>query len=166
MLIRAIETSDDAAVYDLIRSSLKAVGLDIPGTAYFDPQLAHLTQFYANRDDVGYWVADEKGAVVGGVGIGSVAGAPDVCELQKLYVDGRYRGSGYGSRLLDAALAFAAQHYRQCYLETHTKLKTARALYARHGFVFMDHPLPGGEHSAMDCWAIRNLKDLNNQTLG
>ena len=162
MLIRAMETQDDAAIYALIRSSLKAVGLDIPGTAYFDPQLSHLTQYYAQRDDIGYWVADENGEVIGGVGIGSVAGAPEVCELQKLYVDARYRGYGYGSRLLDTALAFAAQHYRQCYLETHTKLEAARALYAKHGFVFMDHPLPGGEHSAMDCWAIKNLQSLSH----
>ena len=155
-----MEPKDDEAIYALIRSSLKAVGLDIAGTAYSDPQLPHLSEFYADRDDAGYWVADEDGEIVGGVGIGPVAGAPGVCELQKLYVNARYRGRGYGRQLLDTALAFAAKHYRQCYLETHTKLNTARTLYARHGFTFMDHPLPGSEHSAMDCWAIRDLAYL------
>ena len=156
MLIRSIAPQDDEAVYHLVRSSLAAVGLDIPGTAYFDPQLAHLSQYYAGHDDAGYWVADD-GSVVGGVGIGPVAGAQGVCELQKLYVDARQRGHGYGGQLLTVALEFAAKHYRQCYLETHTVLKTARAMYAKHGFVFMDHPLPGSEHSAMDCWAIKDL---------
>lgn len=162
MFIRKIETRDDEAVYKLVRSSLKAVGLDIPGTAYFDPQLAHLSQYYAGLENAGYWVADENGTVIGGVGIGPVAESQDVCELQKLYVDARYRGRGYGGRLLDAALEFAARHYRRCYLETHTKLHTALDLYAKRGFEFMDHPLPGGEHSAMDRWAIKDLGDRDS----
>ena len=157
MVIRPIETRDDAAICELVRSSLAAVGLDIPGTAYFDPQLDHLSQYYADRDDAAYWVADEQGTVVGGAGIGPVHGAPQICELQKLYVNANDRRHGYGGKLLDVALDFAAQHYRQCYLETHTTLDAALSLYAGRGFLLMDRPLPGGEHSAMNRWMIRDL---------
>lgn len=158
VLIRAIEARDDAAVCALVRSSLEAAGLNIPGTAYFDPQLAHLSQYYAARADAGYWIAEDDGVLVGGAGIGPVAGAPDVCELQKLYVNAAYRGCGYGGRLLDTALVFAAHHYRRCYLETHSVLKSALALYSKRGFALMDHALAGSEHSAMNRWMIKDLK--------
>lgn len=157
MRIRPIEPRDDAAVYNLVQSSLEAVGLDIPGTAYVDPQLDHLAEYYAGVEHAQYWVVDSDGQVVGGVGIAPVAGAVQVCELQKLYVARDHRGRGYATQLLDTALAFAARYYARCYLETHTKLTVARALYDRYGFTPLDGPLPGGEHSAMDCWAIEDL---------
>ncbi len=177
----------------LIRRSLEDAGLDRPGTAYCDPQLDRLAEYYAGLERPGaYWVAVERvgsrhgrgsgddddggddcdsvadncgvsghdtnvcgthdlgadGVVVGGVGVAAWPGSEDTCELQKLYVSADRRGLGLGRRLLERALAFAGEHYRRCYLETHSSLEAACGLYRSAGFEFLDAPLPGGEHSA------------------
>ena len=46
MNYREICKADDAALADIIRSNLKANKLDVPGTAYFDDNLDHLSDFY------------------------------------------------------------------------------------------------------------------------
>ena len=46
MIIRAIEPRDDAAMAAIVRRSLEAHGLNVPGTAYFDPELDHLSAHY------------------------------------------------------------------------------------------------------------------------
>ena len=51
--------------------------------------------------------------------------------------------------------------YRRCYLETHSSLEAACGLYRSAGFEFLDGPLPGGDHSAMDMWAV---KEVNGNT--
>ena len=65
---RKIEASDDKKIAGIIRSNLEKLHLNIPGTAYFDPELEHLSTYYhsdpARRV---YFVAvDEGGAVIGG----------------------------------------------------------------------------------------------------
>ena len=59
--------------------------------------------------------------------------------------------------MLERALTFAGEHYRRCYLETHSSLEAACGLYRAMGFEFLDRPLPGGEHSAMDVWAVKKM---------
>lgn len=188
----------------LIRRSLEDAGLDRPGTAYCDPQLDRLAEYYAGLERPGaYWVAVERfgsrhgrgsgdddggdgcdsvadsyavavhdtnvcgtyalgadGVAVGGVGVAAWPGSEDTCELQKLYVAADRRGLGLGRRLLERALEFAGEHYRWCYLETHSSLEAACGLYRSAGFEFLDGPLPGGEHSAMDMWAAKEVCTL------
>ena len=57
-------------------------------------------------------------------------------------------------------MTFASKHYRRCYLETHSSLDAACGLYRSVGFEFLDGPLPGGEHSAMDMWAVKEVGTL------
>lgn len=118
MIIRSITPRDDAVIRDIIRRSLESHGLDIPGSAYFDPQLGELSRFYASLSPAHYWVAELDGRVVGGVGIAPFGDAGGVCELQKLYLDATAQGLGLSRRLMDVALDFATAHYTQCYLET------------------------------------------------
>ena len=47
--IRNICTKDDAVIAKIIRTNLQRYHLDIPGTAYFDPELDHLSAFYAEH---------------------------------------------------------------------------------------------------------------------
>lgn len=163
--IRPIRPSDDAPMAALIRRCLEDAGLDRPGTAYCDPQLDRLAEYYAGLDRPGrYWVAvehdsdDTHESVVGGVGIAAWTGTDDdTCELQKLYVAANHRRLGLGRRLLEIALAFAEQHYQRCYLETHSSLTAACELYRTCGFTFRNAPLAGSEHSAMDMWAVKKL---------
>ncbi|GKV70452.1 N-acetyltransferase [Sporosarcina sp. NCCP-2716] len=158
MQIRPIEMKENKAIEQIIMESLEAVGLDIPGTAYTDPQLGNLAGFYSQLEGAGYWVAvDADGSVLGGVGIGPFGEESGVCELQKLYVDRDARGRGLSRELMTAALAFAAQHYEQCYLETSTKLVVANELYAKLGFRKLEQPLAGSEHGAMDAWYMKEL---------
>ena len=53
---------------------LKKLHLDVPGTAYFDPELEHLSAYYnINPSKRVYFVAlDPEGQVVGGVGIAAL----------------------------------------------------------------------------------------------
>lgn len=44
--IRPITPQDDLRIAAIIRANLKERHLDTPGTAYFDPELDHLSQYY------------------------------------------------------------------------------------------------------------------------
>lgn len=156
--IRPIEIKDNEAIERIIKESLEAVGLDMPGTAYTDPQLGDLAGFYSQLNGAGYWVAvDADGDVLGGVGIGPFGEEPGVCELQKLYVAPEARGQGLSRELMAAALEFAGQHYERCYLETSKKLVVANELYVKLGFRKLAEPLAGSEHGAMDAWYMKEL---------
>jgi putative acetyltransferase len=69
MNIRGIKKEDNAKVKEIIQDSLKSLGLAIPGTAYFEPQLNDLHQYYNNLKHANYWVVEIEGEVVGGIGI-------------------------------------------------------------------------------------------------
>jgi putative acetyltransferase len=158
MIIREIKKEDNAKVKEIIQNSLESLGLALPGTAYFDPQLNDLHQYYKNLEHAKYWVVEMEGEVVGGIGIAPFNEHDKVCELQKLYLISKAQGIGLGKKLMETALSFASIHYAKCYLETTLELKTACKLYERFGFTLLDEPLSGSDHSAMNAWY---LKDLN-----
>lgn len=158
MIIQEIKKEDNAKVKEIIQDSLKSLGLAVPGSAYFDPQLNDLYQYYNNLKHANYWVVELDGEVVGGIGIAPFIEQDKVCELQKLYLSPKAQGLGLSKKLMETALSFASKHYEKCYLETMHELKTACILYEKFGFTLLQEPLPGSEHSAMDAWY---LKDLN-----
>ena len=49
MRIREMEEKDNQKMEQIIKRSLESFNLDIPGTAYFDPQLSSLAQFYKEQ---------------------------------------------------------------------------------------------------------------------
>jgi len=158
MRIREIEEKDNKLMEQIIKRSLESFNLDIPGTAYFDPQLGSLAQHYKQQSNAKYWVVvNEQDEVVGGVGIGPFGLKTEICELQKLYIKPEARGKGLSRKLMKVALDFAKQHYSYCYLETLTKLETANLLYSKLGFEQLEKPLDGSEHSAMDTWYMKKL---------
>ncbi|MCR8852523.1 GNAT family N-acetyltransferase [Lysinibacillus fusiformis] len=158
MIIQEIKKEDNAKVKEIIQDSLKSLGLAVPGSAYFDPQLNDLYQYYNNLKHANYWIVELDGEVVGGIGIAPFIEQDKVCELQKLYLSPKAQGLGLSKKLMETALSFASKHYEKCYLETMHELKTACILYEKFGFTLLQEPLPGSEHSAMDAWY---LKDLN-----
>ncbi|WP_421535853.1 GNAT family N-acetyltransferase [Priestia sp. D3YE.R1] len=157
MIIREIKIEDNKKIKEIIQNSLKSLGLDIPGTAYFDPQLNNLYQYYNNLNYAKYWVLEMDQEVVGGIGIAPFNEQDKVCELQKLYLSPKTQGLGLATRLTETALLFASKHYKKCYLETQHELKAACKLYEKFGFKLLLKPLPGSEHSAMDAWYIKDL---------
>lgn len=126
MHIREIQIKDNAKIEKIIKQSLESFQLDIPGTAYFDPQLANLAEFYQSENKANYWVlVNEDDEVLGGIGIAPFNEEKRICELQKLYISPKVQGMGLSKKLMETALSFAKEHYTHCYLETSTKLKVA-----------------------------------------
>ncbi|MCI1592890.1 MULTISPECIES: GNAT family N-acetyltransferase [Heyndrickxia] len=158
MRIREIKEKDNQTIEKIIKRSLESFNLNIPGTAYFDPQLSNLTQFYKEQSNAKYWVAvNEKDEVLGGVGIAPFGQKTGICELQKLYITSEAQGMGLSKELMKVALDFAKEHYTHCYLETLKKLQVANLLYIKLGFQQLEKALDGSEHSAMDAWYIKEL---------
>ena len=60
---RKIEAADDQKIAEIIRANLEKLGLAVPGTAYFAPELGHLSVYYqADPARRAYLVApDEDG---------------------------------------------------------------------------------------------------------
>ena len=158
-LIRPIAPEDDAKIARIIRDNLRQFHLDIPGTAYFDPDLDHLSRYYgAAPERRTYFIAaDGEGQVLGGAGVAEFPGLPRCAELQKLYLSDGAKGRGLGRRLMQTVEDRAhALGYAQLYLETHSNLQTAIGLYEKLGFRQIDR-LPGSPHSTMDRFYLKAL---------
>lgn len=156
--IREAEKADNAAVAGLIRNNLKSHGLDIPGTAYFDPHIAHFYEFYAGRPGCGYYVlVDDADKVVGGIGFDTVDPENRVAELQKMYLDDTVKGQGLGYVLI----RFVEERMKEwgikvSYLETHSNLQAAIHVYEKMGYVRIPRPADVG-HSTMDHFYRKEL---------
>ncbi|MBP2098776.1 GNAT family N-acetyltransferase [Enterococcus rivorum] len=161
MLIREIQEKDNQVIQMIIQQSLKSFDLAIPGTAYFDPQLANLAGYYQQLPNGNYWVVEENGQILGGCGIGPFDEEKGICELQKIYLTPESQGKGVAKKLMNKALAYAEEHYDFCYLETMKRMEKANKLYQSFGFQQLAEPLKGSEHSAMECWYLKKLKENN-----
>lgn len=155
--IRLIEKRDNKVIEAIIRSCLIEYGANHEGTAWADENLGRFSEIYTS-DEERYWVAeDESGKVVGGVGIGRLDGACDVCELQKMYLLPEARGTGIAGELILTALNHAKKYYKRCYLETLPNMLAAQRFYQKHGFARTDTPPVTTEHFMCD---VRLIKDL------
>jgi putative acetyltransferase len=157
--IRPITAADDAAMGAIAQASLAANGLDTPGTAYFDPELFHLSAFYGEKPDArGYYVAvDEAGAVLGGAGFSEFVGMENTAELQKLYLADSAKGHGLGTHFVHLVEDEArARGYAQLYLETHSNLQAAIHLYEKLGYRRIEKPASCA-HATMDHFYLKQL---------
>ncbi|WP_414049984.1 GNAT family N-acetyltransferase [Macrococcus animalis] len=157
MIIRPLQQKDNPIIHKIIQTSLESFNLDIPGSAYFDPELAQLSTYYAARENAEYWVAEKNNAILGGVGIAPFSEDGKICELQKLYLSHSAQGQGVSRLLMDTALGFASKYYSACYLETMAKLEVACILYEKYGFELLEQPIEGSDHGAMDRWYLKQL---------
>lgn len=156
---RKIEAKDDPQIAKIIRNNLEKVHLDIPGTAYFDPELDHLSIYYDSdaKKRVYFIALNEAGEVIGGVGAAEFAGIPNCAELQKLYLDDSAKGSGYGKCLMQLMEEWAREAgYQNLYLETHTNLTTAIKMYEKLGFHRIQRPA-AALHGTMDRFYLKEL---------
>ena len=153
---KPITPEHDAAMARIVRDALKAHGLDIPGTAYFDASLERLSAYY-DRPGRCYHVLLPDGTVIGGIGAAEFAGLPNCCELQKLYLDQSARGRGLGYGMIrHIEEAARAMGYGQIYLETHTNLSAAIHEYERSGYRQIDRP-PTVVHTTMNRFYLKEL---------
>lgn len=156
--IRPIEVQDNKAIQKIIQDILKKHQLNVPGTAYFDPQLGNLYEFYKEISNGAYWVLTKNHQIIGGVGIGPFGDYPNIAELQKYYIKEEFQGQGYGTLLYNKAFEFAKkQPFTHLYLETMDHLDAANDIYKHLGFQQLDKPLEGSEHDLMNRWFIKTL---------
>ncbi len=154
---REITEADNAAVASLVRDNLKKLKLDIPGTAYFDPGLDHLSDYYGTDERRYYVLEDEKGVVIGGIGYDRFGPMKDTAELQKLYLSDPAKGSGTGYemiRFIEERMKEAG--YKFSYLETHDNLQAAIHIYEKSGYEEIERPREVG-HSTMNRFFRKEL---------
>jgi len=79
------------------------------------------------------------GDLVGTITIDGMDADRHGAHLRWFIVSDAMRGTGLGSKLMAAAVAFLEKNgCRRCYLTTFKGLDAARALYERHGFLLTD----------------------------
>lgn len=153
--IRPIESRDNPAVKQLVQETLSEFGLNLPGTAFFDPELATMAEHYQAAEHAAYWVLTDGRKILGGAGIFPIDAL--TCEVQKLYLKPELRGHGWGGKLLEQALGFARQHYQYAYLDTRSELSAAIGMYKKFGFTELKAPPEHASHNFMDHWFIKEL---------
>jgi putative acetyltransferase len=157
-VLRPIVPADDPAVAHVIRTVMPEFGARGPGFAINDPEVDAMCAAYPPPRAV-YFVVEIDGRVVGGAGVGPLAGADaQTCELRKMYFLPEARGLGAGKVLLARCIDEArARGYRRMYLETLTGMDAAQSLYDRFGFVKLAGPLGATGHFSCDRWYAREL---------
>lgn len=154
--IRPIEAKDNKEVETIIRNCLIEYGGNHEGTAWADPDLCRFSEIY-NTPGNCYWVAEgEDGILLGGTGIGELEG--DICELQKMYCRPEGRGTGAAQALLNTALNYAKDYYKQCYLETLDNMIPAQKFYEKNGFRRIYETIGNTSHYCCEVKYIIDLK--------
>jgi putative acetyltransferase len=156
--IRPIRPADDPAIERVIRQVLAELDATGEGFTDRDPELTDMAAAYGSLG-AAYFVAEIDGELVGGGGIGPLAGAdPGVCELRKMYLLPSARGLGLGRALLEACLEAArGLGYGECYLETLAQMDKARDLYRRFGFLPLEAPMGDTGHFGCNRWYSLSL---------
>lgn len=156
---REITDKDNVTIAKIIRDNLKAVGLDIPGTAYFDEGLDRFSELYKGKRQGYYVVEDEIGNVIGGIGFSEFKPFKDgkTAELQKLYLTDAAKGEGLGYKMV----SFIEEKMREAgfkasYLETHDSLGAAIHIYEKAGYKEIERPKEVG-HGSMNRFFLKEL---------
>lgn len=156
--IREIRAGDDPFLGAVIRGCFLDYDATQQGTVFSDPVIDHLSESF-NGERSRYFVAEYSGKVVGGAGIQQLKGAgPEVCELQKMYLQKDFRGKGVGRKLLEKCLDFAkSADFKQCYLESLPELKDALKLYSAAGFKYVPERLGDTGYYGCSLYMTRSL---------
>ncbi|MGH7928077.1 MAG: GNAT family N-acetyltransferase [Candidatus Binatia bacterium] len=89
-------------------------------------------RYYTSAGGI-FYILLNGGDVVGTVAIKKLD--ERVAELKRMYLLPKYRGHGWGAKLLEHALAFCRDKgFESCVLDTNVKQESAQRLYASYGF--------------------------------
>jgi putative acetyltransferase len=159
IIIRKIQSTDNAALAKIIRSALEEFKANKPGTVYFDDSTDHLFELFTSTPKSLYLVAEKEGIILGGAGIFPTENLPEnFCELVKMYLSKDARGLGLGKKMIALCLNEAKQlGYTKVYLETMPELSNAVKVYEKFGFQYIDHPLGKSGHCGCDLWMLKDL---------
>lgn len=132
-----IRQASDNADMDTVRKLFTAYAQSLPvDLAYqgFDLELATLPGKYAPPAGVLLLALDGANNAVGCVAVRPMENG--ACEMKRLYVGTKARGTGAGRKLAQAAIAAARDMgYREMRLDTLPSMPAAQGLYASLGFV-------------------------------
>ena len=157
--IRNIQEQDNAALAQIIRSTLKEFGANHPGTVYYDESTDHLFEMFNQEPLSEYFVARLNDSLVGGGGIYPTEGLPaDTCELVKMYLLPEVRGIGLGSMLIQKCIDTAkAKGFRHIYLESMPELEKALKTYEKFGFEYLTGPMGNSGHFGCEKWMRKTI---------
>jgi putative acetyltransferase len=157
-LARLIQKQDNAQVARVIRevmTEFQAIG---EGYSVGDAEVDDMYGNYRDKRSC-YYVIALDGKVVGGGGIGPLAGGGKItCELRKMFFLPATRGLGLGRRLLLLLMDEAKKRgYKKCYLETLDRMWGANELYRKNGFELLEKAMGKTGHCSCDRWYLLNL---------
>lgn len=129
--IRTFKKEDAAGVKDLILNILsKEYPFD--RSAYSDSDLEKIGETYGGKRD-SFFVIEENGDIVGTAGIKE--DGPSEALLRRLFVDLKHRKKGYGTNLIDMAIAFCREKgYKKIYFRCTDRMAAAMQLCLKKGF--------------------------------
>ena len=142
-------------VRDILREYAHGLGVDLC-FQQFDEELAHLPGDYAPPRGA-LFLARIEGEIAGCCALRPLDNAdyPNAAEMKRLYVRPRFRGTGLGRQLAEAALDAARERGYACVLlDTLNDMEAARALYEDLGFEeippYYHNPIPGAHYLKAD----------------
>lgn len=150
-----VDSSDIETTRGLIREYASGLGVDLC-FQNIDEELAALPGEYAAPRGA-LFLARIDGKPAGCVALRPCDNAdyPNAAEMKRLYVRDRYRGSGLGRELAEAALDAAREAGYSCVLlDTLDDMEAARDLYEALGFheipPYYHNPIPGAHYLKCD----------------
>ena len=160
LIFAPITAEDDGALARIVRRNLERHDLALPGTAYYDEQLDHLSAYYLADPAKRFYLVlqDGTGRTLGGVGLAELPFFDACGELQKLYLANEAKGAGLGYALI-ARIEDKARElgYRRLYLETHSNLRAAIHVYEKSGYRLIPRPKEA-VHGTMDRFYIKEIQ--------
>lgn len=152
-VFRTIQAKDNPQMAAIIRQVMTEYGAVGPGFSINDPEVDDIAHNYQEPNSI-YWVVTEGDKVLGGGGIGPLAGGDStVCELKKMYFLPELRGKGFGVKILQILLNEARRlGYKVCYLETLNRMKEAAGLYQKMGFERIPQAMGNTGHNSCDSF--------------
>jgi ribosomal protein S18 acetylase RimI-like enzyme len=135
LIERGFKERDRPEIVALLREYWAALNVPICFQG-FDTEIAELPGAYAPPGGEMILARERAGGhLVGCVALRPVAGAPDACEMKRLYVREAARGTGLGRTLALAAMDEGRRlGYRRMVLDTLPFLTAAQTLYRSLGF--------------------------------
>lgn len=142
IVVRCIEPEDNAAVAQVIRSSVIEHGAPLVGTIYDDPHTDTMYQTFKEKN-AEYWVIEHDGVILGGGGFYPTIGLPEgYAELTRLHFSPEARGKGIGKYLLQLIEKRAAKlGYTHMYLVSYPFFGKAISIYERYGYTHITEVL-------------------------
>lgn len=133
--IRLFNNKDTSKVIELISNiRINEFNLNFE-LAGLDLDLLVIEDYYIKSNGC-FWVAENSNNdIIGTTGIRKLTQFISTCELNRMYVDSKYRGLGLGQKLLNKAIDFARKSgYSIMLLDTYYCYDIAKKLYLKNDF--------------------------------